>query len=252
MIKILKAYFEKESFNTFLAQDGEEALEIFYTNKIDLAILDWMMPKMNGIQVCKEIKKQSKTKVLLLTAKDDSEDELIALQSGADEYVSKPFDPRVLILRAKKLMHMDTQIFIGDLKIDMEGQKIFRKDKDLQATNKEFHIMKYLIENRGIIISRKDTVPPLYHLNLKVWDQQKETIEKYYNFFSPLHKQAALLEMTQFDWLSPDRLVQKTGDKLENVANYSSQAFAYTNATIPTQSVWIHWLESGEKQIFTP
>ncbi|NOU70979.1 hypothetical protein GC098_05960 [Paenibacillus sp. LMG 31458] len=98
------------------------------------------------------------------------------------------------------------------------------------------------------------TVPPLYHLNLKAWDQQKETIEKYYNFFSPLHKQAALLEMTQFDWLSPDRLVQKTtfGNKLEIVANYSSQAFAYTNATIPTQSVWIHWLESGEKQIFTP
>lgn len=155
MIKILKAYFEKESFNTFLAQDGEEALEIFYTNKIDLAILDWMMPKVNGIQVCKEIKKQSKTKVLLLTAKDEAEDELIALQSGADEYVSKPFDPRVLIVRAKKLMHMDTQIFIGDLKIDMEGQKIFRNDKDLQATNKEFHIMKYLIENRGIIISRK-------------------------------------------------------------------------------------------------
>ncbi len=155
MIKILKAYFEKESFNTFLAQDGEEALEIFYTNKIDLAILDWMMPKVNGIQVCKEIKKQSKTKVLLLTAKDEAEDELIALQSGADEYVSKPFDPRVLIVRAKKLLHMDTQIFIGDLKIDMEGQKIFRNEKDLQATNKEFHIMKYLIENRGIIISRK-------------------------------------------------------------------------------------------------
>ncbi|NOU88551.1 response regulator [Paenibacillus sp. LMG 31460] len=155
MIKILKAYFEKESFNTFLAQDGEEALEIFYTNKIDLAILDWMMPKVNGMQVCKEIKKQSKTKVLLLTAKDEAEDELIALQSGADEYVSKPFDPRVLIVRAKKLMHMDTQIFIGDLKIDMEGQKIFRNDKDLQATNKEFHIMKYLIENRGIIITRK-------------------------------------------------------------------------------------------------
>jgi DNA-binding response OmpR family regulator len=155
MIKILKAYFEKESFKTFLAKDGEEALEIFYTNKIDLAILDWMMPKVNGIQVCKEIKKQSKTKVLLLTAKDETEDELIALQSGADEYVSKPFDPRVLILRAKKLLHMDTQFFIGDLKIDMEGQKIFRNDKDLQTTNKEFHIMKYLIENRGIIISRK-------------------------------------------------------------------------------------------------
>ncbi|MEC0231664.1 glycoside hydrolase [Paenibacillus alba] len=98
------------------------------------------------------------------------------------------------------------------------------------------------------------TVPPLYHLNLKAWEQDKETIKKYYDVFSPVHKQAAVMEMTRFDWLSPDRLIQKTtyGNKLEIVANYSSQSFSYENANIPAQSVWIHWLEKGETQIFTP
>jgi len=156
MLKILQAYLEKEAFTTFRAQDGEEALHLFYTNKINLAIVDWMMPKKNGIQVCKEIKQQSKTtKVLLLTAKGEAEDEFIALQSGADEYISKPFDPRILILRVKKLLQLDSQVHIGELIIDMAGQRIFRNKQDIQATNKEFHLMKYLIANKGIIISRK-------------------------------------------------------------------------------------------------
>ncbi|QJD85571.1 response regulator transcription factor [Cohnella herbarum] len=156
MLKIVQAYLEKESFTTYPARDGEEALHLFYTNKINLAILDWMMPKQSGIQVCKEIKKQSKTtKVLLLTAKGETEDELIALQSGADEYISKPFDPRILILRVRKLLRIDSRITIGDLQIDMDGQRIFRNNQDIQATNTEFHLMKYLIENRGVIITRK-------------------------------------------------------------------------------------------------
>ncbi|NQX69983.1 response regulator transcription factor [Paenibacillus alba] len=155
MLKILKAYFEKETFTTFLAKDGEEALQMFYDHKINLAVLDWMMPKLSGIQVCKEIKKLSKTKVLLLTAKDEDEDELIALQSGADDYISKPFDPRILMLRAKKMLQLDAHVRMGDLSIDMEGQRIFRNGKDLQATNKEFHLIKYFIENKGMIISRK-------------------------------------------------------------------------------------------------
>ncbi|MEC0231661.1 response regulator transcription factor [Paenibacillus alba] len=155
MLKILKAYFEKETFTTFLAKDGEEALQMFYDHKINLAVLDWMMPKLSGIQVCKEIKRLSKTKVLLLTAKDEDEDELIALQSGADDYISKPFDPRILMLRAKKMLQLDAHVRMGDLSIDMEGQRIFRNGKDLQATNKEFHLIKYFIENKGMIISRK-------------------------------------------------------------------------------------------------
>jgi DNA-binding response OmpR family regulator len=155
MLNIIKAYFVKEGFTTCSAQDGEEALQLFYNHKIDLAVLDWMMPKVNGIQVCKEIKKQSTTKVLLLTAKGEQEDELIALQSGADDYVRKPFDPRILMLRTKELLMMDNELVLGDVRIVMDAQKIYRNGQDLHTTHKEFQLMKYLIENKGNIISRK-------------------------------------------------------------------------------------------------
>lgn len=154
MLHILKSYFVKEGLEVLLAQDGEEALELFYAHKIDLAILDWMMPKMSGVEVCREIKRISKTKVLLLTAKGGQDDEFTALKSGADDYVRKPFDPRVLLIRTRKLLQITAKITIGDLIIDLEGQKIYRRGEDVQATNKEFHLMKYLAQHQGQIVSR--------------------------------------------------------------------------------------------------
>ncbi|RRJ67266.1 DNA-binding response regulator [Paenibacillus oralis] len=155
MLQILKAYFAKEGFQTFLAQDGEEALDLFYNHKIDLAILDWMMPKRSGIEVCQEIKKTGRAKVLLLTAKGDTNDEFLALQSGADDYLRKPFDPRILLLRAQKLLQIASKITIGELTVDLEGQKIYRCGKDVKATHKEFELMKYLALNKGQIVTRK-------------------------------------------------------------------------------------------------
>ena len=155
MLKILKAYFEKDGFQVILAQDGEEALQIFYQQQIDLAILDWMMPKMSGIEVCEEIKKQSCTKVLLLTAKSEFDDELLALRAGADEYVRKPFDPRVLILRVKKILQREKELQIKNVKIDMEGQKISRDGKVFTMTKKELALMQCFVENKGKLLSRQ-------------------------------------------------------------------------------------------------
>ena len=155
MLKILKAYFEKEGFKVFLAEDGEEALEIFYNYKIELAVLDWMMPKIDGIKVCQEIKDRSNIMVLVLTAKTQNEDELNALTSGADEYIRKPFDPRILIIRAKKLLLEERTVYIKDLKIDLQANKIFKQGLDLRVTKKEFGLMKCLWKNRGKILSRK-------------------------------------------------------------------------------------------------
>ncbi|PGD85078.1 response regulator transcription factor, partial [Bacillus pseudomycoides] len=142
MLKILKAYFEKEGFQVLLAKDGEEALEIFYEVKIDLAILDWMMPKRNGITVCQEIKKNSSVKVLMLTAKSENEDELAALQSGADEYVKKPFHPGILLARAKKLLNQDEVIQVQNLKIDLIKNKVYKSDKELEITKTELELIK--------------------------------------------------------------------------------------------------------------
>ncbi|MCR8980156.1 response regulator transcription factor [Brevibacillus laterosporus] len=155
MLRIIRLYFEKEGFKTFTAQDGEEALAVFYNQKIDLAVLDWMMPKISGLEVCKEIKGHHTAKVLMLTAKGEHEDELMALEVGADEYVRKPFEPRILIVRAKKLLQIEDSIRIGPLRVDMQGGKIFKDGIDLEATKKEFQLMKCFLTNRGRILSRK-------------------------------------------------------------------------------------------------
>ncbi|MBB6714308.1 response regulator transcription factor [Clostridium gasigenes] len=155
MVKILSAYFNKEGFNTILAKDGEEALNLFSSSKIDLAILDWMMPKVNGIDVCRYIKDNSNTKVLILTAKGENEDELEALNCGADEYVKKPFDPRILIMRAKKLLEFKDLLKISNLNIDIASKKVYKNEKLLTLTKIEFELIKCFTINKGIILSRE-------------------------------------------------------------------------------------------------
>ncbi len=165
MLKILCAYFKKENFNVFTAKNGEEALDIFYENKIDLAILDWMMPIIDGIEVCKEIKENSNTRVLMLTAKSQSEDEIEALNIGADEYIKKPFDPRVLIIRAKKLINYKNTINIKDLKIDFGSSKVFKGDKELLLTKKELELIRCLINNKGMVLSREKLLDLVWGLD---------------------------------------------------------------------------------------
>lgn len=156
MLKILKAYFVREGYEVFTAEDGQEALDIYYSKKIKLAILDWMMPKVSGIEVCKEMKKNGNIKVLLLTARSQNEDELRALTNGADEYVKKPFDPRILMVRAKKLLGEERIVLFEDLKIHLKAKKVYKNGNLLHITKKEFELLETLWNNRGIILSREN------------------------------------------------------------------------------------------------
>ncbi|WP_061995305.1 response regulator transcription factor [Clostridium sp. ATCC 25772] len=155
MVKILDAYFKKEGFETILAYDGESALQLLSSNKVDLAILDWMMPQINGIEVCKYIKENSDTKVLMLTAKVQNEDEIEALSCGADEYIKKPFDPRILIIRAKKLLDFSEGVRFKDLEINLKSKKVYRNNEHLNLTKIEFELLVCLMRNKGIILSRE-------------------------------------------------------------------------------------------------
>ncbi|NFF82764.1 response regulator transcription factor [Clostridium botulinum] len=154
MLKILEAYFKREGFNTFVAEDGEMALEIFYSNKIDIAVLDWMMPKISGIEACRYIKENSTAKVLILTAKSQNDDEIEALNCGADEYIKKPFDPRILLLRAKKLVNFNEKIIVNNIKLNINEQKAYKNDKILKLTKIEYDLLSVFIKNKGIILSR--------------------------------------------------------------------------------------------------
>ncbi|WP_270504725.1 response regulator transcription factor [Paraclostridium sordellii] len=155
MLKIIEAYLKKENFNVLTASDGEEALEKFYENRIDLAILDWMMPNIDGIKVCKRIKEKSDTKVMMLTAKGQVDDEIDALNIGADDYIKKPFDPRLLIIRVKKLIGYNDIFKLKNLKVDLKQQKAFKDDKDLGLTKTEFELLKTLVNNKGSILPRE-------------------------------------------------------------------------------------------------
>jgi len=165
MLKILATYFRKEGFSTIEAKNGQEALTIFESQKIDLAILDWMMPQINGIEVCKYIKENSDTKVLILTAKTQTEDEIKALSCGADEYIKKPFDPRILIIRAKKLLNLDEEFKFNDIKIIANKKKVYIKDQQLQLTKIEYELLLTFIKNEGIILSRDRLIDLVWGMN---------------------------------------------------------------------------------------
>ncbi|MEE3806558.1 response regulator transcription factor [Lysinibacillus fusiformis] len=154
MLKILQSYFQREGFTVFTAINGEEALAIFYQQKIDLAILDWMMPKIDGITVCREMKKTQKIKVLMLTARDTGEDEFQALADGADDYVHKPFYPKVLIMRVKKLLHIESVQQLKEVSFDIASKRVWRAGTEIELTKTEFELLRVFSQNRRQILTR--------------------------------------------------------------------------------------------------
>ncbi|MFJ7936268.1 response regulator transcription factor [Sporosarcina sp. NPDC096371] len=174
MVKILSAYFKKEGFNVLTANDGQEALDIFESTKIELAILDWMMPKIDGIEVCTYIKDNSDTKVLILTAKGQTEDEIKALHSGADDYVRKPFDPQILLLRAKKLMNHSEEIKISDIRIMEHEKKVYKHEEPLQLTKIEYDLLLFFSRNKGVILSRDKLIDVVWGLD---YDGDPRTVD---------------------------------------------------------------------------
>ncbi|EOH99051.1 hypothetical protein UAY_02320 [Enterococcus moraviensis ATCC BAA-383] len=155
MVQIVSAYLKKDGFTVYTVLDGEAALDIFYQEKVDLAIIDWMMPKIDGIEVIKTIKAESSLKVLMLTAKSTGEDEFLSLSSGADDYITKPFHPQVLLLRVKKLLNLAHSFYIKDLLVEPANLKVWKKDQPLDLTKKEFDLLMMLAKNQGAILTRE-------------------------------------------------------------------------------------------------
>lgn len=165
ILKILNIYLTKEGLNCFLAKNGSEARNIFYDKSIDLAILDWMMPEGTGIELCKEFKSNKDIKIVLLTAKISNDDEFMGFQYGADDYIKKPFDPRLVVIRIKKLLNLEGIIKWRGLKIDLSRGKIFRNHEVLELNNKEFLLFKYLFENKNSIITREKLLNGVWGFN---------------------------------------------------------------------------------------
>ena len=161
MRKLVKDFLVKRDFEVVEASDGEEAIEMFYSNKdIALIILDVMMPKMNGYQVLKEIRMSSKIPVIMLTAKSTEYDELQGFDKGADEYITKPFSPKILVarvealLRRSNILEADDKLEIGGIQIDKSAHTVTIDGEPIELSFKEFELLQYFMENKSIALSR--------------------------------------------------------------------------------------------------
>ncbi len=161
MRKLVKDFLVKKGYIILEAGDGEEALEVFYKNNdISLILLDVMMPKLDGFSVLKEIRKVSKVPVIILTAKGEEEDELKGFELGVDEYISKPFSPKILSARVDALLRRankldDGVITAGNIEVNKTSHIVKVCGNPVELSYKEFELLVYFIENKGIALSRE-------------------------------------------------------------------------------------------------
>ena len=162
MRKLVRDFLVKQNFEVLEAGDGEEALDVFYKNKdIALIILDVMMPKMNGWDVCREIRESSKTPIIMLTAKSEESDELLGFELGVDEYISKPFSPKILVARVEAILRRtgnyteDDVLEVGGIVMDKAAHMVTIDGKNIDLSYKEFELLAYFMENKGIALSRE-------------------------------------------------------------------------------------------------
>lgn len=161
MRKLVKDFLLREGYEVLEAADGEQAIDLFYEDKdIGLIILDIMMPKMDGWQVCREVRKLSKVPIILLTARSDERDELQGFELGVDEYISKPFSPKILVARVEAILRRsgltgDDIIETAGIKIFKDSHKVTIDEAEISLSVKEFELLLYFMNNRGIALSRE-------------------------------------------------------------------------------------------------
>lgn len=160
--KLVHDFLVKKDFEVLEAGDGEEAIDIFYKNKdISLIILDVMMPKMDGFEVCREIRKNSSVPIIMLTARGEEHDELQGFNLGVDEYISKPFSPKILtarvdaIIRRTYMIDASEIINIGCLSVNKAAHTVTVDGEPVELSFKEFELLVYFIDNKGIALSRE-------------------------------------------------------------------------------------------------
>lgn len=162
MRKLVRDFLVKQNYEVLEAGDGEQALDIFFDQKdIALVILDVMMPRMDGWQVCREIRGYSRVPIIMLTAKSDERDELQGFELGVDEYITKPFSPKILVarveavLRRTSLVASEDVIHAGGIELNKAAHQVKINGDDIELSYKEFELLSYFMENQGIALSRE-------------------------------------------------------------------------------------------------
>lgn len=172
LVKALKFTLEKEGFRVEEAFDGEEALQKVFEKPPDIVILDLMLPRVDGFEVCRRIRKKMELPIIMLTARDDDIDKILGLELGADDYLTKPFNPRELIARIKAILRRMTveeelrkYIQVGELQIDLLRHKVRLNQREVDLTAKEFALLSFIAANAGRVYSREQLLERVWGEN---------------------------------------------------------------------------------------
>ena len=170
MRKLVKDFLTRAGYQVLEAQDGEEAVDTFYSTKgINLLVLDVMMPKMDGWEVVKEIRKVSKVPIIMLTAKDQEQDELLGFELGVDEYISKPFSPKILVARVEAILRRSNNLSTGEIRkaggieLDIAAHEVRIDGKEITLSFKEFELLQYFMSNQGRALTRESILNQVWN-----------------------------------------------------------------------------------------
>ncbi|MGD7044206.1 response regulator transcription factor [Jeotgalibacillus proteolyticus] len=178
IVTLLKYNLEQAGYEVITALDGQEGKQKAIDDNPDLIVLDLMLPKMDGIEVCKQLRQEHiQTPIIMLTARDDEFDKVLGLELGADDYITKPFSPREVVARAKAILRRtkqaepqapeeeeeDTSFRVGDVKVFPDQYEAFYKDRQLELTPKEFELLLYLVENKGRVLTRDQLLQAVWN-----------------------------------------------------------------------------------------
>lgn len=168
--EVVKDYFLNEEYQVLEASDGEDALHLFHEHDVHLIILDIMLPELDGWSVCRRIRKTSNVPILILTARVDEDDTLLGFELGADDYVTKPYSPPILLARAKRLLESrrraddsaNDTLFSHGIYADFSSRTVTVDSEPVRLTHTEFEILTYLMQNQGIVITREQLITRIW------------------------------------------------------------------------------------------
>lgn len=202
--EVIQFALEKAGMEALQARNGREALSMFKKNQPHLIVLDITMPEMDGLEVCRELRKKSDIPILFLSSRDEEIDKVLGLEIGGDDYVTKPFSPRELVARVKAILKRATRpdisnnlnnktITRGRVKMDIEGHQVYWGEKKVSLTATEFSLLRSFLETPGKVFSRDDLMESVYTDNLNVSDRTIDShIRRVRNSFSEVGRQTII------------------------------------------------------------
>jgi len=163
ILNLVRMYLERDGFEVFEARNGLDALQAVRTSQPDLVVLDIMLPELDGFEVCRRVRLESEVPILMLTARDDDIDKIVGLELGADDYLTKPFNPRELAVRVKAILRRvvreesagETPLQLGDVRLDPARREVQVSGRQVSLRTKEFDLLQVLMEQQGLVLSRE-------------------------------------------------------------------------------------------------